>query len=165
MSKTIIAKMSVDAELLIGLLRMVPVGEFISYGTMREAIGRPVAGGTGTLQTARNRLLRDEGIVFDCVRGDGLRRVADVEKLDIAATGIASVNRAVRRKVRILQTVAVEKMEAADVTKFHTVAAHLGTLQAMTTTKATRKISALAESQAKPLAIAEVARSFIESLS
>ena len=165
MTKQAIAKISVDAGLLIGALAGVEVGAEISYAALGAAIGRQVNGSSGALQTARNRLKRDHGIVFSPVVGQGLKRLSDVEKIGAAAAHVEAAHRTARRGMLILGTVVFEDLPAEETTRFHTAAAHLGTLEQMTTTRVARRIAARVEEKAQPLAIAEATGEFLKSLS
>lgn len=71
----------------------VPLGGEISYAALSQISGRDVTGGgRGTLTSARNIAMRDNGAAFETVRGRGLRR--------IGAEDVADLGRAARRKIR-----------------------------------------------------------------
>jgi len=87
-----IQKISADAEMLIGLLGGVVVGDIIAYAELTQAIGRDIQDeGRGVLNTARNRLLRDERMVFETIREVGLRRSSDSDI--VANTGTQTLRR------------------------------------------------------------------------
>lgn len=49
----------------------------ISYTALEGAVGLPLDSFRLNLATARRRLEADEGIVFETIRGEGLRRMSD----------------------------------------------------------------------------------------
>jgi hypothetical protein len=77
-------EISEDARLLSQCLLKTGEGELLQYASLSKAIGKPVISVRGALQTARRHALREEGFVFGVVRGIGLKRLTDEEK--VAAT-------------------------------------------------------------------------------
>ena len=82
------AKLTVD---LCDLLRGVN-GE-VAYARIEEVAGKPLTEIRQTLINVRRYLERDEGIVFETVRGFGLRRLTDAEKVE----SVAGFSRRIRR--------------------------------------------------------------------
>lgn len=74
----------------------------ISWQSLETAAGRPLDQVRGTILNARKYLERDEGIVFASVRGFGLRRLRDDEKIASAVHFKRKIRRtAIRGIVRI----------------------------------------------------------------
>lgn len=108
-----IPELSVDARLLQQRLKIVPVGETVTYETLAAVIGRecrPQHKAYGALTTARARAQRDDGMVFDAVHRVGLKRLTDVEIVAGGAAVIERVRRAARKGTRRL--LAVQNFDA-----------------------------------------------------
>ncbi len=69
----------------------------VSYATICAAAGKPLAEIRQTLINVRRYLERDEGIVFETVRREGLRRLTDAEKVASAAKFSRSIHRTAGR--------------------------------------------------------------------
>ena len=107
-TKGTIFEISVDARLLHERLKKVGVGDLISWDDLSEIISRDVrAGGPayGALTTARRRAQKHEGIVFDPVKGKGLKRLNDAEIVETSQAKIDSVRRRSRAALRRLACV------------------------------------------------------------
>ncbi|HVM95311.1 MAG TPA: hypothetical protein VMT89_02925 [Candidatus Acidoferrales bacterium] len=99
-----IPEMSLDARMLADALRKVPKGAIIRYAVLNEIIGRDVQStGRGVLDTARRRVLHDEGIVTEAVVNEGIKVLLDVEV--VGATGESA-----RRRIRRMTRTAVRKL-------------------------------------------------------
>jgi len=86
---------SAETERLIDILR--GVNDEISYANASRLAGFAIHGGTPALTSARRHLETQHGIVFDCVRGVGLRRLGDVEKVTSTARHARSIRRTAKR--------------------------------------------------------------------
>lgn len=74
----------------------------LSYAAITEHMGQDLSELRHTITSVRRYLERDEGIVFECVRGEGYRRLTDSEKIESAATFQHKIRRtAVRGVMRI----------------------------------------------------------------
>lgn len=107
-TKGTIFEISVDAKLLHERLKKVGIDEVISWEDLSEVISRDVrAGGSayGALTTARRRALVDEGMVFDPVKGKGLKRLSDAEIVETSQAKIDSVRRRSRAALKRLACV------------------------------------------------------------
>jgi len=105
-----IQEMSGDTRLLYQHLVASEVGQVLSYAELGAVINRNVQGDARhILQSARNKALCDDGVVFDVVVNVGLKRLSDVEIA--TSTGehhIGRMRRTARRCVRQLACVASE---------------------------------------------------------
>lgn len=77
----------------------------VSYDRITEAAGKPLEEIRPTLINVRRYLERDEGIVFETVRGEGLRRLTDAEKVASAAKFSRSIHRTAGRGVQRINAV------------------------------------------------------------
>ena len=75
-----IQSISIESRQIVRRLSVCVVGELIEYKELSELIGADVQREKRhALYTARNRLLRDEGMVFGVIRNSGIRRLNDPE--------------------------------------------------------------------------------------
>jgi hypothetical protein len=106
MNKTPDFRISVDTRTLADFLAKVPIGGFVSYANLSDAIGRNTQSeARPALQSARNLVQRDHGIVFDCIRGEGMKRLNDLEKVDTSDKVTAAIRRKSRKGIKVLATV------------------------------------------------------------
>lgn len=82
------AKLTVD---LCNLLRQ--TNGTISYDAITKSVGADLEDIRPTLTNVRRYLERDEGIVFETVRGEGLRRLTDAEKVQSASRFTQRIHR------------------------------------------------------------------------
>jgi hypothetical protein len=91
------------------------VNDEIAYERIEQDAGHPLAEIRGALSSARRALERDEKIVFATVKGVGLRRLTDGEKVRSTEKIKATIRRASKRGVKRLDTVTeFGKMSNAD---------------------------------------------------
>lgn len=69
----------------------------VSYATITAAAGKPLGEIRQTLVNVRRYLERDEGIVFETVKREGLRRLTDAEKVASAAKFSRAIHRTAGR--------------------------------------------------------------------
>ena len=103
-------EISVETRLLYQALVKIKPGEDIAYTTLTEAVGYKVEGGNSHLQSAINQCFRNDGIVFDNIRGVGYRRLTDSEIVDAATRDTDAIRRKSRKAAKRLAS--VSKFEA-----------------------------------------------------
>ncbi len=107
MGKTI-PELSIDAKVLFDALIDIPKGGVIGYIKLTSLISKDVQKqGYGYLATARTKALRENGLVFEAVRGVGLKCLTDEE--NARSTGTATI-----RKIRRASSKAIRKLTAID---------------------------------------------------
>lgn len=91
---------------LVARLKVSPVGAIVTYDELSAAIGSDVRQpkGRGWLYGARTVLLRDDGIVFSPVRGVGLQRLTDHEKVASGQDALRRIRRTARRGDRRVES-------------------------------------------------------------
>lgn len=77
----------------------------VTWAAMEAAAGKPLTEIRQTIINVRHYLERDEGIVFATVRGIGLRRLTDSEKVESATGFTRSIRRVAGRGVQRLNAV------------------------------------------------------------
>ena len=87
----------------------------VSYKSICKVAGKPLEEIRQTLSNARRYLERDEGIVFATIKGEGLRRLSDSEKVQSAANFSRAIHRTAGRGLQRLDAVAdVESLSNED---------------------------------------------------
>lgn len=101
--KTSFEELSIDTQLLIDRLRKAEVGESVSYTSLTEIIKRNVQmEARHVLNSARKILQREDHALFGTIRGEGLKRLADVEIANSGGRYLKQVNHTAKRGVRAL---------------------------------------------------------------
>jgi len=101
MEKQTIKTMSIDAEIILGVLVDVKVGETITYEDLSKRIGRDVQGQAySAMATARRAAMRTEQVVFGTIQNEGLVRLSDEQILALDKDGYRSIRRAALRRMK-----------------------------------------------------------------
>lgn len=156
-------EMSADARLLRQRLAKMQAGDEVSYAELTKEIGRDVDGACSALQSARRSLLNSNQIVFDVVRGVGLRRLTDAEIVDASERDIAHVRRAARRGAKKLLSIGNFDALPNDKQLQHTTRLSVMSMIAHTTSdKQISKVEKAASGRSQELPIAETLAAFRE---
>jgi alkylated DNA nucleotide flippase Atl1 len=153
-----IPEISFEAKLLIEALVEIEPEQVCTYGQLSEVIGRRVT--RGLIQTALNRILRDYGRDFLCVRGVGLKRVtANTSVQARVAETRERAARQLRRKSRHLDFLPEEELSKDAQLQKRAFQAQSATLLHFLKTPTAKQIEQRA-SEEKPLNIAGVIEMF-----
>jgi hypothetical protein len=98
-------EMSASTRLLIQRLRMVKVGDTLTYSDMSVVVSEKISGASGCLQTARRHLLKEENIVFDVVRGVGMTRLSDTDIVRASDKDVDGIRRKAKKSCRKLSAI------------------------------------------------------------
>ena len=154
-------KLSVDTQTLMGILEKAQIGDIIPYHTLTETIRRDVTlEGRGAMDSARRILMRDKQIVFDAIRGVGLKRLSDQE---ITETSPRFINQARRKAAKGLKTLACAnyaQLSQEQKTQHNVGAAILGVMKLAGATSSVNKIKSLSLSKSEPPRIEDVLGAF-----
>jgi hypothetical protein len=161
MTKPMSFEMSADTRLLRQELAKVKVGETISYEKLSAAISKNVSGGTASLQSARNSLLKNDRIVFAVVRCVGLQRLGDEEIVDASQARRDSIRRGAKRAAREITCVADYSSLSAPKQLLHTAALSVFTAIAeMSSDKGVERVKGAAQGRSGELPIAQTLAAF-----
>lgn len=108
---------SLETQAIARRLRDIKVGEEITYSELDQLIGRPCR--QYGLDSARKELLRDR-IVFDCISGEGLKRLNDSEIVKAGSTAIRRINRMAKRNIVKLAAADYDNLKADDKLRHNT---------------------------------------------
>ncbi len=139
----LIGEISLQAQQLMTALQKARVGETISYDTLSKAIEADVRQFRGQLQTARRRLLRDENIVFGCVRTVGLKRLDDLEIVNEGESGLVKVRRKARRSAEVLTKAHPDRLTVEDRSRLNAVLSLHGAITLFAKKRSITKIQRL----------------------
>jgi hypothetical protein len=92
----IIPALSIESGILVSRLRQAKPGDVVTYAEMSKIIGMSVQKHRGSLDTARRIVMRDDRLIFGCVKDVGLKRL-DAEE---AAASLATDVKGTRAKAR-----------------------------------------------------------------
>lgn len=110
-------------------------GELIAYCTLSALVGRDVQKeARHSMERARKKLFREEGIYFVAEHGVGLRRCDDTAKVDVGKSYVSKVKRSVDKGRRV--TASINDYAALDKVKqveHNATLSMLGAVSAMMT--------------------------------
>jgi hypothetical protein len=147
------AALSADSIALIDALRGVKIGDVITYEHLNAVISGDVQKRQrSALLTARRRLVREDRIVFDVVRGVGLRRLSNAETANVLPSCTRRLRRAAGRARRIGECVSVLELEPSDRAKLVARMTQLQLVAEITTSTAEKRVEVAAAGATAPLA-------------
>lgn len=98
----VIQEASVDTKLLYARIRNAQPGDLITNDELSSIVNVPIATRRNCLNTARDMAIREDGIVFDCVRGLGIKRLHEHEVAQLGPQFFSKVRRGAKRVARKL---------------------------------------------------------------
>lgn len=134
MSTQIIERSSIDSTTLVNYLKRMGVNDEVSYEHLSSLIGGDIQTRRSALDTARKILLQEHQMVFSVIRGEGLKRLDDSTKVDVAGNVIPAVRRKLKRGVQILASVEYDSLSNTKKTEHNQLVSYFGTV--LETTKA-----------------------------
>jgi hypothetical protein len=139
-----IAELSIYTQEIERKLLEVEVGETITYAELSEHIGLNVQepNARGYLYSAMRRLLNNDQIVFDCVRGVGVKRLSDEEiAKGIGSKYLKSLRAKTKKANKKLTSIQdFENLSNEAKVSHNTALSFLGFFQHMTKNRNVRKI-------------------------
>jgi len=129
--KPVIGQTSVEVQELVKMMADTKIGDVLSYKAMTKAVGRDVQRRRSMLDSARRIAMRDHRCVFAAVVNDGLRRLDDVETVEICTdVRRKRIRTQARNGLRELTTVQYEALPESKRMSHHVGIAILGGLYA-----------------------------------
>lgn len=153
--------MSADTRSLHRYLAKIAVGDIASYAEMSRDLGFKVHGGLPALQSARRALLRDD-VVFDAVRGVGIKRLSEVEILKSTDSEIRAIRNKARKGTRKLAAIDnFEDLSSRDQITYLTKTAAFAVIEEVGSEKGIQKIEKASSGRASQLSIRQSLEAFI----
>ena len=154
-------KLSIDTQTLVGILEKAAVGDVVPYHTLTEAIRKDVTTeARGSMDSARRVLMRDKQIVFDCIRGVGLKRLSDCEITETSATFIKQARRKATKGLNTLGCADYQNLNQEQRNQHNVGAAILGVMKLAGASNSINKIKSLSLSKNEPPRIEDVLGAF-----
>ncbi len=150
-------RLSADSAALVKVLELVDVGATVTYAELSQTIGRDVTSFRGPLETARLVVQREKRMVFDAVRGEGLRRLADDEIVDLSDKARDHARRHARKTAKKLVCVDYQSLNKQKQTKHNAALSMFGALAELTTSGSQKRLEAKVEAAGTQLASARSA--------
>ncbi len=101
-----IPEMAVETRLLVQALCKLTPDEFLPYSELSRIASCNVQGqGRGYLNTARDRVASDKAIITEAVRGEGIKRIANANIVDVGRAALKSIRNKSRKTGRKLTAV------------------------------------------------------------
>ena len=147
-----------DASRLHEELTLTPVGKVVTYERLTDALGKPVTGASGALTSARRIAQREDGMVFACIRGAGLKRLDSEAIVDMSGMRVQGVRRHARRVVKTLTLAIYEELRDASKQKAIAIASVLSVVADLAREKSIHTVEIAASGRAARLPIAETLR-------
>lgn len=132
-----IPELSQDSRALANELESTPVGQVVTYTKLSAVIGRDIKipSAYALLHSARERLVKHKGIVFEVVRGQGLKRLDDAAIAASAPGRVKRVHKVAKRETRKLLCADQSKLSNADRITHNAAVAMIGTIAEVTRPK------------------------------
>lgn len=106
-----IPQISVDSQTIIARLRSTKKGESITYDELSKLIHSDIRKKSYyCLNTARRRVLMDDGMVFEAVRGIGIKRMDDEQIISIGPQSERKLHRLSRNALRKLSCASIDNL-------------------------------------------------------
>jgi hypothetical protein len=159
-------RLSSDSKALAVALAKVPVGETASYSSLTAAVGRDVQTTCrGALETARYIVQREDRMVFDVVRGVGLRRLLDGEIVDLSDRARDHARRHARRTVKKLICVDYGNLPRDKQTKHNAALSMFGVFSELASDKSQKRLETKIEQAGEKLPAAKAAMEALGAIS
>ena len=150
-------RLSADSAAIAKALEIIPVGGVISYASISSIVGRHVSAFRGALETARRSVQREKRIIFDVVRSEGLRRLADDEIVDLSDKARDHARRHARKTAKKLICVDYASLSKQKQTKHNAALSMFGALAELTTSSSLKRLEEKVEVTGTQLASARAA--------
>lgn len=149
-------QMSADARLLYQHLAKATVGQEVAYAELSTIVSRKVTGSFGPLVTARKHCKREHQLVFDTIRGVGLKCLSDEDKVKTADRVANRLRKTARRGIEglgMVQNFAGLSRETQ--TKHNAAISVFSVIGSMTTNASIRKVEEAVDKVRKELPMTE----------
>lgn len=140
-----IAETSIEARLLYARLNKTEAGELIPYGELSEIAGRDVKPGGDAyfaLYRARAMCEREDGIVFECARSVGIKRLDDAGIIATATSDFRSIGRRAKKAMRRIAQADYQALGDEDKATHNAAISALGAVRLFTKPASIKRIEA-----------------------
>lgn len=160
-NKRTFPEQSVDVRLVADRLRQAKPDEVIPYQVFNEIIRGDVQFKQAwVLMQARKVVLREDRMVFECVRGVGLKRLTDSGISGIGEQSIAHIHRHSARATKKMACADYATLGNEEKIRYNAHLSVLGALRAVTTKRKIEKLEIAAGEQNRQLALKDTLKLF-----
>ena len=110
----IIPALSIESGVITVRLRECKPGDIVTYAELDALIGKSIQRHRGSLDTARRTVERDDRMVFEAVRGVGVKCLTSPEAALSLATNIKRTRMAARKGVRKARAIKIEEVPQSE---------------------------------------------------
>lgn len=143
-----IAQISVDAQILAKHLASVPEGVLVKYETLNELIKADVQNGArNILQTARRVVQREENIVFECVKNEGIKRLHPAEIISTGKATIVKIRKTAKRGASKLACADFDRLTKEEKSEFLASTSILGAIHVCAKDRQLKAVTEAVEKQ------------------
>lgn len=130
-------------------------GDLATYVNLSKTCGRDVRTiARSALMSARRRAERDYGVVVECVRNEGYKRVDGAELLNAQSSGLKRIRNEARRRTRRLGLADWSKLSQEEKGRLNAQLSAYGVVQHLAKSQSIKKLaSQMTNTEAKPLPI------------
>jgi len=138
---------SIETQQLTERLRKAEPGETIPYGELSAIVSTSVQAdrGRGWLTSARKRVERDDGIVFDAVHNEGLRRRTNEDFTPALAKDVEKNRRQARRAMRRAACCDIGTLDADSALRYHADVTRLGMIEHIASENSRKRLTQAVE--------------------
>jgi len=154
-----VSEMSVDAQILVRRLQRCKEEEFVSYEELSEMIKRNVQTSQARhlLTTAMRVLTREQGFVFSCVHGKGIKRLSNgVIAPTVGSSLTGRIRNATSRAGQKLKAVDYSALNQQEQVQYNTTLSIVGSIALLTSTRAQAEVETQTRLHREPLPTAQV---------
>jgi len=133
-SKRPVAQLSIESRLLYEQLKLLQIGERVTYIQLSDTISSDVrVDAKSALCTARHIAQRDNHMIFECIRGEGLVRLDDKQIIATGDGALRKMGRLCRRSAKKLLCVdSWDKLSNEDCIRHNARVSLFGAVEQMT---------------------------------
>lgn len=163
-----IPSISVEAQTLLKRLLRAAIGEIVTYDELSQLIGRDVRPSAHRayvmLVTAKKKALAEQNYHFEAVRGVGLKRCSDAEKVDGAQAYLGRARTAATKAARVATSVDdFEGLSSEMQIKHNMLLSQAGLIRQATDARTAKKIANVVKTQQSVLPPALMLQAFRDS--
>lgn len=159
--KKSIPEMSADTRAIVQRLARCKPQDMVTYKELSALVGRNIQNGARYLLSSAIRALLRDRMVFESVRNEGVKRLADGEIVDTSGTILPRVRRMAKRGIRKLTAVEnFNELPNAAKVKHNTAISHLGLLAHLSTEKSAAQIEVKVEEAKQSLSLSKALDAF-----
>ena len=148
-----------ETESLVEVLREFDEGELRTYETLSAEAGFDVRGAHHYLRSARKILLREDGYVFECVPGHGVKRLGDQAKVTRCDGLTTRISRQAKRTTQELATVDLANLSRDGLILANALLAQGGAVLAVTGKGAQKRLCLTQAEEPKAISAEDFAES------